>query len=145
MLKISWFTMQSNPKPYGNRRGKNTAPPARRAFPTIVLRSIGRIRGCERRQPAGPRSGYQPTTSASVMRVIAIRAQTARKRLDRSVRCAENTDPSPEHSGSRSDPPALAACATAHGAQGKKTIVQMAKSGDLDVWRQVTWGMSVQV
>jgi len=78
------------------------------------------------------------------MRMIAINAQTERKQQDRSARCAEKRRRQASTLRIRGPiHPVPDVCATAHGAQGEKTIDQRAKSGDLDVRRQANWGMSV--
>lgn len=66
---------------------------------------------------------YPPIASATAMRMIAIHAQTERKRLDRSVRCAEKRRPWARKQRLRGlirpDP---AVCATAGAACGRKSL-----------------------
>ena len=77
------------------------------------------------------------------MRMIAIHVQTERKWLDRSVRCAEKRRRQASTLQIRGPIyPVPDVRATAQGVQGEKTIDQRATSGDLDVRRQATWGMS---
>ncbi len=59
------------------------------------------------------------------MRMTAIHAQTERKRLDRSVRCAENRRRQANTLRIRGPiHPVPAVCATAHGAQGEKRLIK---------------------
>ena len=77
------------------------------------------------------------------MRMTAIHAQTERKRQDRSVRRAEKRRRRARMLRVRGlIRPTSGVCATADTARGEKRLLQRAKSGDLDVKRQATWGMS---
>jgi hypothetical protein len=78
------------------------------------------------------------------MRVTAIRAKTERKRQDKSARYAEKRR---RRAGMLrvygSIRPTTGVCATTDPRSGRKTPDQLAQSGDPDVKRQATWGMSV--
>ena len=77
------------------------------------------------------------------MRVTEVQAKTERKRQDKSARCAEKRRRragmlrvyGPIH-------PTSGVCATTDAVRGGKTLDQVAQSGDLNVKRQATWGMS---
>ena len=79
------------------------------------------------------------------MRVTAIRAKTERKRQDKSARYAEKRR---RRAGMlrvyRSIRPTTGVCATTDPRSGRKTLDQVAQSGDPDVKWQATWGMSDQ-
>ena len=84
-----------------------------------------------------------PIASATAMRVTAVHAQTERKRQDKSARRAEKHRRragmlrvyGPIH-------PTSGVCATTDAVRGGKTLDQVAQSGDLNVKRPATWGMS---
>lgn len=66
---------------------------------------------------------YPPIASATAMRMIAVHAQTERKRLDRSVRRAEKRRPWARKQRLRGlIRPVPAACATAEAGRGKKCL-----------------------
>jgi len=77
------------------------------------------------------------------MRVTAIRAKTERKRQDKSARYAEKRR---RRAGMLrvygSIRPTTGVCATTDPRSGRKTLDQVAQSGDPDVKWQATWGMS---
>ena len=78
-----------------------------------------------RHRPDGPRHPrrHPPPSSASVMRMTAIHAQTERKRQDRSARCAEKHRRRGRTRRLRGPIcPAPQACAFADAAQGKKCL-----------------------
>ena len=84
--------------------------------------------------------------SATVMRVTALQPQTERNRLDRSVHRAENR----RHQARRRRVrrpirPGSRRLRDRRHHSGRETLVQLAESGDLDVRRQATWGMSVYI
>ena len=101
-----------------------------------------------RHRPDGPRHPRRdpPPSSASVMRMTAIHAQTERIRQDRSARRAEK-----HHRQARSwrlralIPTVPAARPATETAQGGKMLVQRPDSGDLHVSCNATWGMSVDL
>jgi hypothetical protein len=77
------------------------------------------------------------------MRMTTIHAQAERKRQDRSVCRAEKAAlPGQNAAGSRLDPPDFGRLRDDRHRSGRKTLAQRAKSGDLEVKRQATWGMS---
>jgi len=82
--------------------------------------------------------------AAIVRRMTVIQAQTKRKRKDRSACRAEKHR---RRAGMLRvygpNRPTSGVCATTDTARGRKTLDQLAQSGDLDVRRQATWGMSV--
>ena len=53
--------------------------------------------------------------------------------------------PGQNAAGSRLDPPDFGRLRDDRHRSRRKMLVQLAKSGDLDVKRQATWGMSVEV
>jgi len=80
------------------------------------------------------------------MRVTAIRAKTERKRQDKSARYAEKRR---RRAGMLrvygSIRPTTGVCATTDPRSGRKTLDQVAQSGDPDVKWQATWGMSDEI
>ena len=97
-------------------RGARRAPRLRHHLPG------GRGRRHRSDGPRHPRR-YPPIASATAMRMIAIHAQTERKRLDRSVRCAEKRRRQASTLRIRGPiHPVPAVCATADAGRGEKRL-----------------------
>ena len=91
---------------------------------------------------AGHPCRHLQPSSAPVMRMTAIHAQTERQRQDRSARCAEKHRCRAQNTAaSRSDPPCSNSLRDQRRRLGRKMLAQRAKSGVLHVSQNATWGM----